>query len=282
MAEAGIGVVASLVTLATLFKSCIDCFEFYKAAEDCEESLETLLVELDCEKERLLIWAEAIGLVQLEKGKRHTHIEKHEKVIKAALEQIRNLLNDATKLQERYGVKVFDDRNGITATTRDPISKNLAVTFKIAYKRFTAKVHHLNGNNPSLTMQIRWAIRDRAKFTGLIVTLKGFVDRLFQIIPISREVQDSMVEADIVSITDLSQLRLVEAACEGSYRAWSDIASNAIDRSERQTTKQRTYTDDQEQSSHTSFWLSQANNASKITPEPICQGNCPSFHIGTS
>ena len=55
MAEAGLGVAASLVTLATLFKSCIDCFELYKAAEDCEESLKTVLVELDCEKERLLI-----------------------------------------------------------------------------------------------------------------------------------------------------------------------------------------------------------------------------------
>ena len=215
MAEAGIGLAAGLVTLATLFKSCINCFEFYKAAKDCEGSLETISVELYYEKERLLIWAEAIGLEQLEKGKRHKHIKKHEKVIKAALEHIRNLLGDATKLQERYGIKVF---NTITAATTDPISKNLAMTFKIAYRRFTSKLYHSNGSNPSLTMQIRWAIRDHAKFIGLIVTLKGFVDRLFQIIPVSREFQDSMVEADIFSIMDLSQLRLVEAACEGSLK----------------------------------------------------------------
>ena len=277
MAEAGIGLAASLVTLAALFKSCIDCFEFYKAAEDCEGSLETVLVELDCEKERLLIWAEAIGLVQLENGKRHPHIEQHEKVIKVALKQIRNLLDNATKLQERHGVKVFDDSNAFTAATTDPISKNLATTFKIAYKRFTSKLNNFNGNNPSLTMQIRWAFRERAKFTGLIVTLKGFVDRLFQIIPISREVQDSMVEADIFSIVDLSQLRLVEAACEGSYRAWSNIASIAIDRTERETINQRTHTDDQEQGPRTSFWFSQANNARITTPESICQGGCPSF-----
>lgn len=83
-----------------------------------------------------------------------------------------------------------------------------------------------------------------------------------------------MVEADIFSINDLSQLRLVEFACEGSYRAWSDIASNAI---ERETINQRTYTDDQEQGSRTSFWFSQANNARMITSESICQGDCPSF-----
>ena len=274
MAEAGIGLAASVLTLAMLFKNFIDCFEFYKAAEDCGGSLETILVELDCEKERLLIWAEAVGLVQLETGKRHPHIEKHEKVIEAALEQIRSLLDDATKLQERYGVKVVNDSNAITDATSDPISKNLAMTFKIAYKRFTSKLNHSNGNNSSLTMQIRWAIRDRVKFTGLIVILKGFVDRLFQIIPVSREVQDSMVEADIFSINDLSQLQLVEVACEGSYRAWSDIASNAI---ERETINQRTYIDDQEQGSRASFWFSQVNNARMITSESICQGDCPSF-----
>lgn len=280
MAEAGIGLAASLVSLAAIFKACVDSFELYKAAENCEESLNTVLVELDCEKERLLIWAEAIGLVQLESGKRHPNIEKHEKVIKAALEQIRSLLGDATKLQERYGIKVFDDSSTIAAATTDPISKNLTKMFGIAYKRFISRLNDpSDGNTPSLTMKIRWAIRDRAKFMGLIVTLKGFVDRLFQIIPISREIQNTMVEADIFSILDLSQLRLVEAACEGSYRAWSDIASVAIDRTERETVDQRTHRDDQEQDLHTSFRSSQATTTAQ---KFISQGRYHTLSTRTS
>ena len=220
--------------------------------------------------------------MQLETGKRHPHIEKHEKVIQEALERIRNLLDNAAKLQERYGVKVFDHSHAITAAATDPISKNLATTFKIAYKRFTSRLNGFNGNNPSLTMQIRWAIRDRAQFTGLIVTLKGFIDRLFQIVPISREVQDSMIEVDIFSIMNLSQLQLVETACEGSYRAWSDIASIAIDRTERETIDQRTRTGDQEQDSRPSLWFSQANNARTTDRESICQGGYSSYQIGMS
>jgi Prion-inhibition and propagation len=282
MAEAGIGLAVSLISLATVFKACIDSFELYKAAEDSEESLKTVLVELDCEKERLLIWAEAIGLVQLASDKRHPDIEKHEKVIKAALEQIRNLLDDATKLQERYGVKVFDDSNAFSAATMDPMSKNLATMFKIAYKRFSSRLNPSDGNTSGLTMKIRWAIRDRAKFMGLIVTLKGFVDRLFQIIPISREVQNTMVEADIFSIMDLSQLRLVEAACEGSYRAWSEFASVAIDRTERETIDQCTHRDDQEHDLRTSFRSSQTDHARTTAPESICQGGCPNISTETS
>ena len=107
---------------------------------------------------------------------------------------------------------------------------------------------------------MRWAVRDRAKFTGLIVTLKGFIDRLFQIIPISREIQNDMVEADIYSIMNISHLRLVEAACEGSYRAWSDIASNAIDKTERDTIDNNTRIDDQDSSWQESSRLPRTHN----------------------
>lgn len=277
MAEAGIGLAASLISLATIFKACIDCFELYKAAEDCEESLKTILVELDCEKERLLIWAEAIGLVQLESGRRHPDIEKHEKVVKAALEQILNLFNDATKLKERYGVQVFDYSNAIATATTDPVSRNLATMFTIGYKRFTSRLNPFDSNTQSLAMKIKWAIRDRARFMGLIVTLKGFIDRLFQIIPISREVQDSMAEVDIFSIMELSQLRLVETACSESYKVWSDIASVAIDRTERETIDQRTHRNDEEQNLHTSSFFSDAKNARTTAPKIICQGEYLNF-----
>ena len=151
MAEAGIGLAASLVTLAALFKNCIDCFELYKAAEDCDESLKTILVELDCEKERLLIWAEAVGLVQLESGRRHPHLEDHERVIAAALEQIKHLcwtMPQNCKIDTVYGLSMRS--HAVAAAIMDPISKNLAATFKIAYRRFTSRLSQSDTNTPEL------------------------------------------------------------------------------------------------------------------------------------
>ncbi|MCJ1245201.1 hypothetical protein MMC30_002402 [Trapelia coarctata] len=46
MAEV-IGVAASAVTLAALFSNCIDCFSYFKAAQNCSAEAETLLVKLD-------------------------------------------------------------------------------------------------------------------------------------------------------------------------------------------------------------------------------------------
>jgi hypothetical protein len=61
MAEV-IGVAAIAVTLA-LFSNCIDCFSYFKAAQNCPAEAETLLVQLDCEKARLLVWANTVGIL---------------------------------------------------------------------------------------------------------------------------------------------------------------------------------------------------------------------------
>lgn len=82
-----------------------------------------------------------------------------------------------------------------------------------------------------------------------------------------------MVGGDILSIIDLSQLRLVESACEGSCRAWSEIARNAIDRTERETIDQRTAT---EQSSRMLPLFLGANSIKSSTAKSIHRGGCPS------
>ena len=56
------------------------------------------------------------------------------------------------------------------------------------------------------------------------------------------------------------------------FKAWSDIASNMIDRTERETINQHTPIHNREQDSDVSFWLSKANKARIVTPEFICQG----------
>jgi Prion-inhibition and propagation len=58
-----IGLTVGLLSLAGLFSTCIDCFDFYEASKDCGDELRTLLVQLDLEKTRLLTWAEHVGLV---------------------------------------------------------------------------------------------------------------------------------------------------------------------------------------------------------------------------
>lgn len=70
--------------------------------------------------------------------------------------------------------------------------------------------------------------------------VKHFIDNLYELVPIDRETQESIIKADIESILDLSQLRLVEAATEDSYRVYSAAAASVIVASENGTIDRRT------------------------------------------
>ena len=48
--------------VVALFKTCIDSFEYFKAASGLKRNFEILLVKLDFERERLLVWGDVIGI----------------------------------------------------------------------------------------------------------------------------------------------------------------------------------------------------------------------------
>src|SRR5439155_16301543 len=82
-------------------------------------------------------------------------------------------------------------------------------------------------------------IHDKTKFEGLIHDLRDLIDGLNQVLPVKKEMQDQIVKDDIRSILDLSKLRLVESACEGTYTAWSETASKVIAATEIGTVDRR-------------------------------------------
>ena len=53
------------IGIASLFSTCIECFEYFKAAQSLGDDLKILLVKLDIEKTRLLIWGNAVGILRV-------------------------------------------------------------------------------------------------------------------------------------------------------------------------------------------------------------------------
>ena len=50
------------IGIAALFTTCIECFEYFKAASDIRRSYEVLLVKLEIQQERLLVWGDVVGI----------------------------------------------------------------------------------------------------------------------------------------------------------------------------------------------------------------------------
>ena len=99
--------------------------------------------------------------------------------------------------------------------------------FKSSYRRFRVRFA-INQTRFGVLARTKWAIHDKSKFEGLVVHLREFIDGLNQVLPVQQEIQDQTVRNGIVSILDISKLRLVQSACEGSYKEWSSVASASI------------------------------------------------------
>lgn len=239
MAEV-IGLAASAVTLAALFSNCIDCFSYFKAAQNCSAEAETLLVKLDCEKTRLLVWANTVGILRTDSQRRYPQLADSEQeiLIRRCIDQIIGLLTDGQKLQAEYGG---------WPTAQPEIQRYVAVVsvnsmniFKTAKRRFFARAGGLS-ETPNWLSRIKWAIRDGAKFRILLSHLRDFVDNIIQLVPVPSDVINSTVEDDITTIIDISTLRLAESACEENYPSWSTRASEVIKESEIGTLDRRNY-----------------------------------------
>lgn len=171
MAEV-IGLAASAVTLAALFSNCIDCFSYFKAAQNCSAEAETLLLKLDCEKARLLVWANTVGILRTDHQGRYPQLTdlELEILIRRCINQIISLLTDAQKLQAGYGGRptVQQEHQRSVAV----LSANSMSIFRATKNRFFARFGgpHIT---PTLLSRIKWAIRDGVKFRILLAHLNG-------------------------------------------------------------------------------------------------------------
>jgi hypothetical protein len=238
MAET-IGIAASAVTLAALFSKCIDCFSYFKAAQQCPTDAETLLVKLDCEKARLLVWANTVGILRTEPQRRYPQLADVQLEILICIDQIISLLTDAQKLQAEYGSRptAQQEHQQYVAV----VSVNSMTKFKLSKLSFFARAGggSIPPSSPSWLSRIKWAIRDEAKFRILLSHLKEFVDNMIKLVPVPPEIINHTVEEDITTIIDIGTLRLAERACEESYPRWSSRASEVIEESEAGTLDRR-------------------------------------------
>lgn len=228
-----------VVALASLFSTCIECFDYFKAGQAIEEDFELLLVKLDVEKTRLLIWGNAVGVLKPEGEGRVADLNNSQKaeLIGRCMDSIKSLLSDTDKFQNLYGLRSAGDIEK-NARNHSILSSNSMNVFKTSYRRFWARFAG-NQSRSTLAMRTRWAIHDKTKFEGLVHHLKDLIDGLNEVVLVNRETQDQIMHDDIVSILDISKLRLIQSACEGSYTTLSKTASTVIEASEFGTIDRR-------------------------------------------
>jgi len=231
---------SAMVPVEPISLTIIEYFEYLKAAES---HIEIILVKLDLEKTRLLIWGNFVGLLKDVSDKVTLGLDDPIKVksISGYLKCIKTLLSDANKLRNEYGLQAVQETKLKVSKDIDYLSSNSMNIFKFLFKHFWAW-KSASQNKVGVISKTEWAIHNKASFEGLIVYLRDFTDGLYQVILPSRDYQDRIVQDDIASLLDLTKLAMVKEACEeASYRAWSEMASVVIEESAKGTIDRRSF-----------------------------------------
>lgn len=238
MAEV-VGLTTGIISLASLFSTCVEAFAYVKAGKSLERNFSILLVKLDVEKARLVSWGNAIGIARaLDSGRDDTLNDPAiEETIKSVLESIKLLLTDSEQLKRKYAVEELDGLAQIEGVARlDLISSTSLSIFKRSYNRLCNRARR----QITVIKRVSWAVNDREKFIELVHGLREFVDGLFALAPIGlRSTVERQIEDDISSL-DFQDLSLVEEVLASEdmerYQALSDVVSEAIQAKEEQGT----------------------------------------------
>lgn len=221
------------IGIATLFTSCIECFEYFKAAKGFQQNFEVLLVKLEYQQERLLVWGDLVGIGT---GGHHglepdsETNERTQDVTKRCLTSIQRLLKDAETLKSKYGLRSY------TATSDTAPHSGISSN---ALKRLRLRLGR-QSKGPSVLDKTRWAIHDEPNFQKLVEDIRGLIDGLMSKVPVSSDLQEQKVRDDIASmVDDIQSLHLFQEACKDDYPEWWTAASAAIDASEVATIDNR-------------------------------------------
>lgn len=238
---------AFVIGVAGIFTSCIDAFNYFKFYQGATRDIEVVLLKLDIEKARLLIWGENVGILSANPRDSPLLNQGTAELIKRILGMIQDLLTDSEKLRTLYGVRSSDSS---VPRMVDYISKKSLAIFTPSRSRFLARNSStLASLTPGSTVasftrgsaaaRTKWAIHDRERFQGLVIELAHFVDRLLELAQIEPEVPNRVIVEDIESIVDISHLTIVEEGTE-NYPTYLEAARSARVSTEAGTLDRRT------------------------------------------
>jgi hypothetical protein len=223
-----VGIIASGVTLAGLFKGCLDAIDLIQAARHQDLEVKKLILKLAIEKCRLYTWGEAVGLTTVPSSGQPRAMDlcpaNIQELVRDTLEMIICVFTDAQKLKDRYGCKdvpIEADRLLCARSNDVGPAEKLAMSFS-SFQAIDRSADQLE----RLKLKTRWIVNDRKKFMALVAELKAFIDGLHDLTKSTYSVdgQETM-DQRVQQVDDAETLELIADICEGDYPSIADAAS---------------------------------------------------------
>ncbi|MCJ1236898.1 hypothetical protein MMC14_004880 [Varicellaria rhodocarpa] len=101
-----VGFTVGVVALASLFSTCVECWDYIEYARSHGRDYELLATQLEVEKTRFLIWGDVVGVLKPgEAG--HSETLNHPRVapvVERILNHIISIFSNSERLTSKYGL----------------------------------------------------------------------------------------------------------------------------------------------------------------------------------
>lgn len=209
MAEVA-GLVLGVVGIAGVigvFKDTVDLFTLLADSRGLGRDYEILNAKLDIEKALLLQWADGVKLLSLDDYDRRLDVPDTQRLVTEILSCIGRLLSESSELQQRYGLSEVSEHDSRAANQLRIGERRLGNIIS----KFDGLKLRTRSQNPPARKKVRWVIRDKQKFEGLIKELSHFTANINKVVPIvnNDDYTSRMADEDLEDIRNLRELKIL-------------------------------------------------------------------------
>ena len=154
-----VGFSAGLVALASLFSTCIECWDYVDTARSYGRDYEILATKLEIENTKFLKCGDAVDVPKTTEDGRDATLDSQQvaQVVQRILNCIIAIFADSEALVTRYGLET---KPGDHSSKGSTLSTNQLSKFKVSYRQFQARIEH-GQNRTTLIAKTRRAIKDK-------------------------------------------------------------------------------------------------------------------------
>jgi hypothetical protein len=237
MAVEPVSATLTVVGLAALITTCVDCFEYIQFGHQFGKDFQRSLVTIDVVKIRFERWAASIGTFQdgpdAQISLRIGATEKELKTARALLGDILVTFEDAQRVSQRYKLKAEQDDqpSKLLVYDHNSVDSSLEPSFEQLHK-WSRSVTKMRQKRTSVGRKIRWALYEKKHFERLIDDIKDKIESLETVFPAAEETlletRQQLCAAEISELKDDAALALLQQTARDNDKLLLDSVSTTI------------------------------------------------------
>ena len=195
-----IGLGLGIVSLAALFSSCLECFDYVQLGRSFGEDYGKCLLRLDVARLRFSRWGASVGLgPQVTQHEDLVVQEREHLLAQRLLEEIKHCFETAEKFSGQYKERALVRDADVSALAVADTETDLGPEYRYLHTTMRELASKRQGHT-SFARKTKWALYEKRKFDAMIDDVSCFVKELVELFPSQEQQQKELCRYEVQSV----------------------------------------------------------------------------------